>query len=278
MKDQVNKYKEIFERYEVPFNKSEDQALAEIERKIAVGIKAREVKVVGINWLRVASIAASVIIVAGAVFFMSRGGNDVLVTASAGTTKEVSLPDGSVVLLNAASEISYNDDWSKERVLNLSGEAFFDVVKGGKFLVKTSHGSVEVLGTSFDVFAREEKFDVKCFTGKVAVSSQNQSVVLSPGEEINFEQGKLLTEKFVVSQTDWRNDIFEYEQESIRNVIFEVERQFNVRIDLQVNDKNIDFKFSKQDGLDNTLNSIRLPYGYAFSKEQDGRIVIREKK
>jgi transmembrane sensor len=275
----VNRYKEIFERYEVPFNKTEEQALAEIERKIAAGIKARETKVIGINWLRVASIAASVILVAGAVFFMTKGGNDVLVSTTAGTKKEVKLPDGSLVLLNASSEISYNDDWSEERVLNLTGEAFFEVIKGGKFTVKTARGSVEVLGTSFDVFAREEKFDVKCFTGKVAVSSQNQSVVLNPGEEINFEQGKLQTEKFEISKSDWKADFFEFEQEPLKNVILEVERQFGVNIDLQVDGEiQVDFVFSKEEGLEKVLENICLPGGYSYRKGQNQWIVITDKK
>lgn len=275
----MNRYKEIFERYEVPFSKTEDQALAEVERKIAAGITARETRVIGINWLRVASIAASVVIVAGAVFFMTKGGNDILVAAAAGSTKEVSLPDGSKVILNASSEISYNDDWSEERTLNLTGEAYFEVVKGGKFSVNTSHGSVEVLGTSFDVFARTEKFDVKCFTGKVAVTSQNQSVVLNPGEEINFEQGKLLTEKFELSKTDWKADLFEYEGESIKNIVLEVERQFNVNIDLQMDgEKVIDVFFSKDAGLDKALTDICRAARCTHSKGQNGWIVITEKK
>jgi transmembrane sensor len=273
----VNKYKEIFERYEVPFSKTEEQALAEVERKIAAGIPARETRVIGINWLRVASIAASVVLVAGLVFVMSSKGDDVRVAAAAGTTKEVTLPDGSRVTLNASSEIAYNDDWSDERTLNLSGEAFFEVVKGSKFTVKTAQGTVEVLGTSFDVFAREEKFDVKCFTGKVAVSSQNQSVVLNPGEEINFEQGKLLTEKFEVSRADWRTDLYEFEQEPVVNVVLEMQRQFNVPMQVKGDgSKLIDFNFSRQEGMVMALDKISRQ-GFEYRKTDDG-IVITEKK
>jgi ferric-dicitrate binding protein FerR (iron transport regulator) len=69
------------------------------------------------------------------------------------------LPDGSKVLLNSKSTITYNkNNWNTNRTLNLDGEAFFDVEKGSTFTVKTTHGHVKVLGTEFNVNSSNDFF------------------------------------------------------------------------------------------------------------------------
>gem|GEM_PF-1622109 len=72
-----------------------------------------------------------------------------------GETKNVPLPDGSSLLLNANSKVQFSSDWSRKdiRTIELVGEAFFKVAKqpkGGKFRVQTPNLVVEVLGTEFN--------------------------------------------------------------------------------------------------------------------------------
>ena len=71
------------------------------------------------------------------------------------------------------------------RDVNLNGEAFFEVKKGVPFTVNTANGNVSVLGTSFYVTSRNELLDVKCFTGKVKVNSNNAEVFLLRGEGVS---------------------------------------------------------------------------------------------
>ena len=109
------------------------------------------------------------------------------------------LPDGSIVRLDASSSITYKPKkWLKEREVKLSGVAFFEVKKGSKFVVFTDKGQVEVLGTSFNINARDEKFEVICKTGKVAVSNNGNSskVTLNPGQKsfLKYNQLTLLSE------------------------------------------------------------------------------------
>jgi len=274
----VNKFKEILGRYEVPFNKTEEQALLEVERKIASGITSKEVKVLSINWLRIASAAAAIIIVASAAFFMLSGGKNVEFATTEGQLKQVELPDGSKATLNAATKISFNDDWSENRTVSLEGEAFFEVLKGSDFIVKTAQGDVRVLGTSFDVFARQEKFDVKCFTGKVEVSSQNQTVVLNPGNEINFENGAMKVETFKGSTERWIDEVFEFKGEPLENVLLEIERQFNVSIEVESTEAHlIDVVFTKADGLENALKQVCIPIGYIYSIGNNNWVVLKSK-
>ena len=87
----------------------------------------------------------------------------------------IDLPDDSSVTLNESSEISFSDDtWGEERRINLLGEAFFEVEKGKPFRVVTTQGMVEVLGTSFNVKARDSLFSVVCYEGLVRVNFKDR--------------------------------------------------------------------------------------------------------
>ena len=78
---------------------------------------------------------------------------DTTIQTFAGQDRIQTLPDESSIHLNDASILSYNEkSYATDRSLKLEGEAFFQVAKGAKFVVNTKGGSIEVLGTSFNVF------------------------------------------------------------------------------------------------------------------------------
>ncbi|MEL6925691.1 MAG: FecR domain-containing protein, partial [Bacteroidota bacterium] len=131
------------------------------------------------------------------------------------------LPDASVIQLNAGSTIEYKKgDWSKERTVYLEGEAFFKVEKGSRFTVLTPSGKVEVLGTSFNVFARKGQLEVTCFTGKVRVSKDEQEVILTKGlkTELDATQSALVAaESFETSAAaSWRTGEFIFADTPLR--------------------------------------------------------------
>ncbi|WP_290700166.1 FecR family protein, partial [Lacinutrix sp.] len=95
--------------------------------------------------------------------------------------KSINLPDGSEVILNAKSQLTFNKKtWNNNRELYLNGEAYFKVKTGNTFTVKTDNGSVLVLGTQFNVNAYNEDFKVNCYEGEVKVISNNNTTVLKP--------------------------------------------------------------------------------------------------
>ena len=82
------------------------------------------------------------------------------------------LPDGSKVQLNAKSEINFHPYWFNiSRTVKLNGEGYFLVNKGKDFKVVSKLGETSVLGTSFNIFSRNNEYNVTCFTGKVRVVS-----------------------------------------------------------------------------------------------------------
>ena len=104
------------------------------------------------------------------------------------------LPDGSKIELNAATTISYHPYWWKfNRSVNLEGEAFFKVQKGEEFNVISSNGTTQVLGTSFNIYSRNEEYKVYCKSGKVRViDNELKEVILQPGEFAETETNKIL--------------------------------------------------------------------------------------
>lgn len=112
--------------------------------------------------------------------------------------KELTLPDGSVVHLNAHSELRLKEDWDagQDRQVWLKGEAFFEVAKKqvtkAKFQVITEALQVEVLGTMFNVKATGKNTKVFLEEGKIQLKSAAQSLTMKPNDFIDFTKGKVL--------------------------------------------------------------------------------------
>ena len=134
-------------------------------------------------------------------------------------TRNVILPDGSSVLLNRHSSLSYPKRFkSDNREVQLTGEAYFEVSKDQKhpFIVQTEHINVQVLGTHFNVDAYRNNPEVKTtlLTGSVAVSNKSNSVrmILKPNEIAIYNKvGNKLTRQVTKNAKDeisWRDGEF----------------------------------------------------------------------
>ena len=144
------------------------------------------------------------------------------------------LPDNSKVVLNAGSEIKYKKwNWKNNRKLELDGEAYFKVAKGKKFEVTTVVGKVAVLGTQFNVKIRKNRFDVTCFEGRVLVKYQEKELILTPGQSVAFEDGKQINTTIAIAQPEWMENTIAFNKENLRNILDEIQRQYNVSIELK---------------------------------------------
>jgi ferric-dicitrate binding protein FerR (iron transport regulator) len=191
----------------------------------------------------------------------------------------VTLPDGTLVTLNAGSKLAWNDRrFMKNRKVNVSGEAFFDVQKGSRFTIETSNGNVTILGTQLNVFSREKEFRVSCITGKVGVSSGNFEVVLTPGEEADLTSSGLqkTTSEYIEQSAAWTEGIFYFEDQPLVSIFAEIERQFNVTIKYQ-GDPNrlITVSFSNRK-LEETLDVVCIPMGLKYEVDKNNIISITE--
>ena len=188
----------------------------------------------GTNWQRIAAIAAVVLVAAVGLWWMSGGpGEDQSIATKAGEQQEVKLPDGSVATLNALSSLDFSPKtWTDNRYLVLDGEAFFKAKKGKTFLVRTEQGSVEVVGTTFNVYARGEELEVKCIEGRVQVTNPEgtERVLLKKGEQVSVLRGYMQERHGLAFYPNWFKGETSFRGAPLDRVFGEIERQFGVMV------------------------------------------------
>lgn len=186
------------------------------------------------NWPRIAAIAAVVLFAAVGLWWMSGGpGEDQSIATKAGEQREVKLPDGSVATLNALSSLDFSPKtWTDNRYLVLEGEAFFKAKKGNTFLVRTEQGSVEVVGTTFNVYARGEELEVKCAEGRVQVTNPEgtERVLLKKGEQVSVLRGYMQERHGLAFYPNWFKGESTFRGAPLDRVFGEIERQFGVMV------------------------------------------------
>ncbi len=176
----------FFDKLEVPYQRSK----AEVWEKLSAAMDDKAVaeqksarKIIPLSRKSTSlSLVASFLLLIGVALFARFYTKTVRVNS--GQFVSHTLPDGSQVHLNAATEIAYAPYWWRfSRKVSLKGEAFFEVAKGKKFQVISERATTEVLGTSFNIRARGNVYEVYCATGKVRVKAlQGNEIVLVPGE------------------------------------------------------------------------------------------------
>jgi len=150
------------------------------------------------------------------------------------------LPDYSRVVLSANSSVSFKK-YFWDRKIHLKGEAYFEIQKGNRFLIRSRNGLVEVLGTRFSISDNDDKFEVICYEGKVKAGMKGlkpETLVSGCG----YSEGKLIQST--------RNNGFEeypeyavfsrnYSHERLSVVADELEDFFKVTINLNTRDERM---------------------------------------
>jgi len=164
-------------------------------------------------------------------------------TAGFGKMLSVTLPDRSTVMLNSGTSIRYNKDFAKsdKRIVQLSGEAFFDVTHQNKrpFVVESGKIKTVVYGTSFNfrAYKNERRFQVFVKSGKVGVlknEDKSQPIFLAPNNILTFDTLAKTFSKVLYTVTDaddWKNGSLIFEQTPIGEVLSTLSRRFNVKFD-----------------------------------------------
>jgi transmembrane sensor len=164
-------------------------------------------------------------------------------TAARGQSRQVVLPDGSRVVLNGGSTITYPTVFAdSDRQVALSGEAFFDVktVSGRPFKVRTGQLLTTVLGTSFNVkaYGVDEEMTVAVKTGKVrlvavdGLAATTHSCLLLPGQEGRYANDHHGIEVQTVDAgkvASWQDNELLFDGKTLREILTTLEIRYNVR-------------------------------------------------
>lgn len=202
----------------------------------------------------------------------------------------VTLPDGTIVHLNAKSSLTYSQDFGRnDRKVALSGEGFFEVKKDTekKFTVGTGYMDIAVLGTKFNVYAYETKdiVEMSLVEGSVDVTTSRppyQSIRVKPNEKVvyNKRTGNLLHERTSNKmETAWMNKELVFRSERLENVFRCLSRKFAVTF--SVDDENLlnDVHTGTFDdeNVESIMRVLKYHYNFKYTNE-DGVISIQTRK
>lgn len=239
--------------------------------------EAEKKMVKSMKWMRpLLKVAAILVVAFGLYFYFSESELTLFKTVSAEKI-DFELPDGSKVVLNALSQLQFNEgSWEQDRTVSLVGEAFFKVEKGNVFTVKTKEGKVRVLGTQFNVKQRDSLFEVACFEGSVKVSSNSIEKILYSGETFRMENDTTIkVDKSGQKEPEWLRAISLFNESPFMHVIEELERQYNVKVTLE--DIYTARKFSGGFGHNNlkeALVAITKPMGLEYKIISTNEVVF----
>ena len=208
--------------------------------------------------------------------------NELVVTYNpTGQKSKITLPDKSVIWLNAESSLSYLKGFSDSiRHIELEGEAYFEVEpdQNRPFVVETCGISTVALGTSFNIrnYPEENSIQVSLLSGKVRVTDNKASneVLLEPFEQVQFlKESRALKMLPLTNQqvSNWKDGIIHFKASSFDKVIKTLERTYDVNIDTTGytrDDWNYTAKF---DNMSLEIVLTRIGYSEGFKFEIDGR-------
>lgn len=165
-----------------------------------------------------------------------------------GEKQEITLPDGSTVVLGANSQLHHRRDWAADepRTVTLQGEAYFSVThqaNNQKFIVQSAEVAIEVLGTRFNVNNRhgenqillEEgsiRLDVSQVTTEEALPAS--SIMMKPGEVVEISSARIAKKAVdTAPYVSWTQDTLIFRQAPLREVIRAIEDHYGYTVTAQ---------------------------------------------
>lgn len=236
--------------------------------KMEMEEEAPRPKIYRLHRLRYAAAALIMLAVGAVVLWTTKNSGQDMVTVTAQSTKQVTLPDGSKVWLNKNSTINYPKNFEgSTRKVQLDGEALFEVVKNPDkpFEVSSQNVSARVLGTVFDfnTHGSGNVEEVTLLEGRleVAENSGNGKVVIRPNQKVVLDKSSRtleVKEVYAPIAAVWHDGMIPFAKMTVDQIAHTLEQLYHVDI---VVDGSVD---------DNETYSGDIPY------RQDINSVLRD--
>jgi len=201
------------------------------------------------------------------------------IEAGVGDRSKVTLPDGSIVWINACSSITYDNTFGeKDRTVSLKGEAYFEVkadtVK--PFLVRADKFTYRVTGTSFNVYSFEEdnEISIALLEGGVTIEYEGKTQKLYPQEMFvyNKSNNEIAMKKIDVNLlSSWRRGEFVFDDMAFDELVKRLERSFNVKFvfeNQKIRNERFGGTLRDYDSLETIMKVIRtgIPIQYRIDE------------
>lgn len=205
----------------------------------------------------------------------------------AGQRVSITLEDGTVVWLNAQTQITYPTAFAgQERRVKIEGEAYFDVARDTErpFIVSTRDAEMTVLGTEFNVYSYPEESvsRISLVEGSLLVSqaaNPAQTIQLKPSEEVTIAGSSM--QLGTISNSDyflWVDGIYSFENETFENILKRLELYYDIEIIVE-NPAMLSWrytvKFRQRDGINEILRLLQRVYSFNVRRDdENNRIII----
>ena len=200
-----------------------------------------------------------------------------------GEVRNVTLPDGSQVMLNANTTINYKN-WKQnsDREVWIRGEAFFHVkktIQKNRFIVHTGDFDVIVTGTQFNVNNRHHESTVLLKEGSVMVHSESKDMQMKPGDYVEYNNTGLQKKDVnSASLLAWIDRRFIFENTPMKEVASLVSEIYGIKVTLadEATASSTISGIMPNDNLDVFLQALEALSEYDVLKT-DKEIQIRKK-
>jgi ferric-dicitrate binding protein FerR (iron transport regulator) len=246
------------------------------------------------TWFK-AAIAASVsLVLIMGIWLVVFNNEEVFYSTTFGETKNVTLPDGSEVILSANSNMSYEQKWQgdHDRMVELNGEAFFSVVHtkdDQKFIVHSDGVVIEVLGTEFNVNNRRGKTQVVLQSGKVKLNlgadlnqfPEETALDMEPGDLVEISKNDQKVTKRVVNPEKyalWTKDVLVFDSVPLKEVFELIQDVYGYNV--TVKDSGIEAKIFKAEISSKDIDLIIKIISQSFMleiKKQGNELIVKRK-
>lgn len=203
-----------------------------------------------------------------------------------GKDYELVLSDGTVVLLNADSKITFPTRFTGDkRTVKLVGEAYFKVSKNKHlpFIVEAGNLSTRVLGTEFNLKAYPHSdVNVTLIKGSVAVNAEGKEVMLKPGENAEYSENKDIEVTTVDTEgyIQWKDGYFYFDNVPLIDVVRDLGRWYNVNIEIRNNSLmsyRLHFIASRKASIKEFVDNLN-EFNYLHVVHRDNKLIIDRKK
>jgi transmembrane sensor len=240
------------------------------------------------DWMKVAAIIALTI---GGTLGIQKSLNTAPVVLSQvievpqGQHVNLTLSDGTKVALNSNTKFKFPTSFEAEnRIVELDGEGYFEVTHNAKrpFHVLTQKCDVKVLGTTFNVLAfnNSDIFETYLMQGSVRINdlSTSQKVLLKPNERVQMKDGKLVASRFASEdQFLWRNGIYVFKDESLKDIFKKIEQYYQVRIIVR-NKELLTYrctgKFRQKEGIEHVSKVLQKTKYFKYVRDEEYNTII----
>jgi transmembrane sensor len=199
------------------------------------------------------------------------------ITTPIGGQWQVILPEGTKVWLNSASSLTYPATLGKQkdRIVQLNGEAYFEVAKDKlrPFIVNTGQQEVKVFGTHFNINSYRDEPSLKTTLAEGAVRVSiigGSSKFLKPGQQATFKNGALTVGNANIEEAlAWKNGYFRFNDEGIESIMRKLSRWYNIDVlyEGDISDEGMNGKISRFKNISQVLKALEATKTVHFKVE-----------